>query len=127
MAINVQIYEHSARIGMSGRFDFQVHRHFKDAYMPLLGNAALHEIEIEMSKLDYIDSSALGMLVLLNDRAKEVNKSVALLNASDAVSQLLEVANFSQIFSIRHAASFNTEGRKSRGAKPWADLSKAHN
>lgn len=127
MAINVRVHDHSARIAMSGRFDFQVHRNFKDAYMPLLGDAGLHEIEIEMSKVDYIDSSALGMLVLLNDRAKEANKSVALLNASDAVSQLLEVANFSQIFSIRHAASFNTEGSKNRGAKHWVDLPKAHN
>jgi len=116
MAINVHIYKHSARIGMSGSFDFKVHRNFKDAYMPLLGDASVHEIEIEMSKLEYIDSSALGMLVLLNDRAKEANKSVVLLNASCTVSQLLEVANFSQIFSIRHTASFSTENRKKLGA-----------
>ena len=127
MAINVRIHDHSARLDMSGRFDFQVHRNFKDAYMPLLGDAALHEIEIEMSKVDYIDSSALGMLVLFNDRAIEVNKSVALLNASSAVSVLLEVANFSKLFSIRHTAAFSTENRKSPSAWSWAGLSKASN
>lgn len=122
MAINVRIHDHSARIAMSGRFDFQVHRNFKDAYTPLLGDAALHEIEIEMSKVDYIDSSALGMLVLLNDRAKEVNKSIALLNASRTVSMLLEVANFSKIFSIRRTAAFSTENRKNLSTRSWADL-----
>ena len=78
MAINVQIYDRSARIAMSGRFDFQVHRDFKDAYTPLLDNAAVREIEVEMSKVDYLDSSALGMLMLLNERAKAANKPVSL-------------------------------------------------
>ena len=104
MAINVQIRDRSARITMSGRFDFQVHRDFKDAYTPLLDNAAVHEIEVEMSKVDYLDSSALGMLMLLNERAKAVNKPVALLNTSGVVSQVLEVANFSKIFNIKHTA-----------------------
>src|SRR3989338_4719397 len=104
MAINVQIHDRSARIAMSGRFDFQVHRDFKDAYTPLLDNAAVREIEVEMSKVDYLDSSALGMLMLLNERAKAANKPVSLLNTSGVVSQVLEVANFSKIFDIKHVA-----------------------
>lgn len=104
MAINVQILDHAARINMQGRFDFQVHREFKEAYMPLLDNPAVREIEVEMSRVDYLDSSALGMLMLLNERAKAVNKPVALLNTSGVVSQVLEVANFSKIFNIRHAS-----------------------
>jgi len=102
MAINVQILDHTGRINMYGRFDFQVHREFKEAYAPLLDNAAVHGIEVEMSAVDYLDSSALGMLMLLNERAKSVNKPVTLLNTSGVVSQVLEVANFSRIFNIRH-------------------------
>ena len=112
MAINVRIYECSARVAMSGRFDFKVHRDFKDAYTPLLDNAAIHEIEIEMSQLDYVDSSALGMLMLLSERANAVNKTVSLLNTTGAVSKLLEVANFNQIFNIKHTSVFNTDSRK---------------
>ncbi len=103
MAINVQILDHAARINMYGRFDFQVHREFKDAYTPLLDNPVVREIEVEMSKVDYLDSSALGMLMLLNERAKAVNKPVTLLNTSGVVSQVLGVANFSKIFNIRQA------------------------
>lgn len=104
MAISVQIHDSVARISMSGRFDFQVHRDFKEAYAPLIDNTAVHEIEVEMSKVDYLDSSALGMLMLLNERAKSLNKTVSLLNTSGVVSQVLEVANFSRIFTIRNAA-----------------------
>lgn len=102
MAINVQINDHMARIVMSGRFEFQMHRAFKDAYMPLINDAAVREIEFELSKVDYLDSAALGMLMLLNERAKEANKPVALLNVSGVVSQVMEVANFSKIFNIKN-------------------------
>ena len=104
MAINVQINDRAARVTMTGRFDFQVHRDFKDAYAALISNADVREIEVEMSKVDYLDSSALGMLMLLNERAKAANKAVSLLNTSGVVSQILEVANFSKIFNIKHSA-----------------------
>ncbi len=103
MSINIQMRDRSACIFMSGRFDFEVHRDFKNTYMPLLDNVALREIEIEMNKVDYLDSAALGMLMLLNERAKEANKPVTLLNPSSVVSQVLEVANFGKIFNIRNA------------------------
>jgi len=102
MAINVQINDRLARIIMSGRFDFQVHRDFKDAYTPLIGNAEVNEIEVEMSKVDYLDSSALGMLLLLGERAKAANKSVMLFVTSGFVSRVFEFANFSKIFNIKH-------------------------
>lgn len=104
MSINVQVRDGAARIMMSGRFDFQVHREFKDAYTALLTNAGVREIEVEMSKVDYLDSSALGMLILLNERAKEAKKTIVLLNPSAVVAQVLDVANFSKIFNIKSAA-----------------------
>ncbi|MBI3481159.1 MAG: STAS domain-containing protein [Nitrosomonadales bacterium] len=103
MSISTLVKDSTARLAMSGRFDFHVHREFKDAYTPVLENAAVREIEVEMSNVDYLDSSALGMLMLLNERAKATNKSVTLLNSSDVVSQVLEVANFGKIFNIRRA------------------------
>jgi HptB-dependent secretion and biofilm anti anti-sigma factor len=103
MSISVSILGSVARISMAGRFDFQVHREFKDAYSALLVNDAVSEIEIEMSRVDYLDSSALGMLILLNERAKEAKKIITLLNASSVVAQVLDVANFSKIFNIKNA------------------------
>lgn len=103
MAITVQVQNDVARISMSGRFDFQVHREFKAAYTAPLENSEVREIEVEMSKVEYLDSSALGMLMLLHERAKAVNKSVTLLNSSNAVAQVLEVANFGKIFNIKPA------------------------
>ena len=104
MPLQVQVLDDVGCIVMKGRFDFQIHREFKEAYTRLFENASVKQIEIEMSKLDYLDSSALGMLMLLNERAKTVNKSIALVNPSDVVSQVLEVANFHRLFTIRSSA-----------------------
>jgi anti-anti-sigma factor len=102
MAINVKIHDRLARIAMSGHFNFQAHRDFKKSYAPLLGDATVNEIWVEMSKVDYLDISALGMLMLLNERAKAVNKPVALISTCGMVLRALEMANFSKTFNIKH-------------------------
>ena len=54
-------------IKIQGRFDFSTHRDFRNA---------LNEVEVDKAKFvinlrdaDYMDSSALGMLLLLRERA----------------------------------------------------------
>lgn len=89
------------RISISGRFDFVVHREFKSQYMRMLADAQIREIEVNLQCVDYMDSAALGMLMLLNERAHAVNKSVVLCYPSVIVSRLLDVANFSRMFSIK--------------------------
>lgn len=101
LALNVKIHDRLARIAMSGCFDFKTWRTFNNCYMPLLDNTNVDDICVEMSNVDYIDSSALGMLMLLNERAKAVNKPVALLATRGVVSRVLETANFSKLFNIK--------------------------
>ena len=101
MAINILYKDRLASIAMSGRFDFGVHQDFKKAYTAALANASVREIEIEMSKLDYMDCAALGMLMLLNERAKDAKKSVSLVNVSGVALHVLEVANFDHFFKIK--------------------------
>jgi anti-anti-sigma factor len=100
MTLETKIRDDIGSIIMKGRFDFQVHKEFKEAYTGLFENAAVKHIKIEMDRLDYLDSSALGMLMLLNERAKLVNKTISLVNPSGVVNQVLEVANFNRLFNI---------------------------
>jgi anti-anti-sigma factor len=100
MTLQTQIQDNVGRIVMKGRFEFKVHKKFKEAYSGLFDNEAVRVIEIEMSKLYYLDSSALGMLMLLNERAKSANKTISLVNPSGLVEQVLEVANFNRLFNI---------------------------
>ena len=101
MNIQVEVRNHTARIMLEGRFTYTLRRKFIGAYVPLIKDSDVHSIEIEMNKVDYLDTSALGMLMLLSDRANVPHKPVTLLNPSDVVSQFLELANFSRFFMIK--------------------------
>jgi anti-anti-sigma factor len=105
MGINSCINGNAAHITISGRFDYQLHREFKEAYSPLIKDENVREIGIELSLVDYLDSSALGMLMLLNERASNSHKSVTLFNPSGVASHVLDVANFSEVFTITHSGS----------------------
>lgn len=98
MSISTNLHGQTGRIQMSGRFDFVVHREFKQSYEDMLNNPLIHEIEVDMQHLDFLDSTALGMLILLRERALVVNKSIVIANPSDSVFKLLDVANFDKLF-----------------------------
>ncbi len=100
MSISTDIRGDVARISISGRFDFQVHRDFKASYTPSLENAAVNEIKIELGDVVYLDSSALGMMMLLRERAQAAGKTVVLVRPNPAIVQILDIANFNKLFKI---------------------------
>ena len=88
-------------IRLDGRFDFSAHRDFRESYSAGLEAADVREFEIDLARVEYVDSSALGMLLMLREKAQAVKKTVALTNCTGPVRQILDVANFSRLFSIR--------------------------
>lgn len=91
----------TARIDLAGRFDFNGRKVMREAYDPILADSKIKSIEIGLEKVDYIDSSALGILLLLRERAEESQKKVVLCRAQGTVGKVLAVANFNRLFEIR--------------------------
>ena len=85
---------------MKGRFDFNIHRVFREAYDPLLQDSGINTIDIDLSGVEYMDSSALGMLLMLRERANNSNKQIRLSKPNATVKQILDIANFGKLFSI---------------------------
>ncbi len=88
-------------IQLHGRFDFSSHREFRGAYDEVLRETGVRDIELDLGGVDYLDSSALGMLLLLRERAEAASKRVTLVNCRSAVRQVLDIANFGRLFPIR--------------------------
>jgi HptB-dependent secretion and biofilm anti anti-sigma factor len=88
-----------ATIKLQGRFDFNAHREFREVVDQAMSSAA-KEVLVDLSGVDYLDSSALGMLLMLRDKAKSSARDVALTQCSGAVRQVLDIANFSKLFRI---------------------------
>ena len=68
MMMNVHCGNGKARITLHGRFDFHAHRDLKSSYDPVLGAADVNAIEVDLGQVVYLDSSALGMLLLLKEK-----------------------------------------------------------
>jgi anti-anti-sigma factor len=88
-----------AVIQLQGRFDFNAHREFRDAVDSAMAGTE-RELHVDLGGVDYLDSSALGMLLMLRDKAKSNNREVVLTHCTGAVKQVLDIANFPKLFRI---------------------------
>ena len=73
-----------AIIQLQGRFDFNAHREFREVVDSALASAE-REIQVDLGGVDYLDSSALGMLLMLRDKAKAASREVSLARCTGAV------------------------------------------
>ena len=85
-------------ISINGRFDFSAHQAFRDSYEKLTPTPS--EIVIDMVETTYLDSSALGMLLLLRDHAGGDTSNITLRNCNDDIRKILTISNFEQLFKI---------------------------
>lgn len=90
-----------ASVRIQGRFDFAGHREFRAAIKSLLAETAVREIEVDLSAVEYMDSAALGMLLLARENAGDVGKTVTIARPSEKVRNVLDVANFHKLFQFR--------------------------
>ena len=79
-------------------FDFSLHADFREAYRHLAG--AGHSIGVNLSRTEYMHSSALGMLLLLKEHAASLPARVSLQAVPATVLRILEIASFDKIFVI---------------------------
>ena len=100
MDIQTSINADKATLRIKGRFQFDSHREFRSAYEPLIANPAVRVVVLDFSAGDYLDSSALGMLLMLRDKMGGANKDVALTGVRGNVKQVLDIANFGKLFQI---------------------------
>jgi anti-anti-sigma factor len=84
-------------IQVKGRFDYSCHKMFKEAFV---GVSKIKGYEVNLADVTYLDSSALGMLLLLRDHAGAENANIRLVNVNSAVIDILKIANFHRLFDI---------------------------
>ena len=86
-------------VNIKGRFDFSCHQEFRKAYED--SSASAKAYAIDMKDTTYLDSSALGMLLLLRDHAGGDNAHIRILNCNNDVRKILSISNFEQLFTIQ--------------------------
>ncbi|PCI43545.1 MAG: anti-anti-sigma factor [Moraxellaceae bacterium] len=85
-------------IKIQGRFDFSAHQEFRDAYEET--SEPPEQYVVDMKDTTYLDSSALGMLLLLRDHAGGDTANINIVNCNPDVKKILTISNFEQLFGI---------------------------
>ena len=55
---------------------------------------------VDLGKIEYMDSSAMGMLLQLREYSAKKEGNVSLINANESVQEILDIANFDKLFDI---------------------------
>lgn len=99
--MNIEVIRQAEKsiLKLKGRFDFACHRDFRNAYTPLL-EANEKQFDIDLSDVEYMDSAALGMLLLMQERAENGGASITLVGARGVVRDILDVAHFERFFTL---------------------------
>ncbi|NVK55984.1 MAG: STAS domain-containing protein [Alteromonadaceae bacterium] len=91
----------STTIAIPERFDFSFHKSFTEQYNKILEQQSTGLITLDFARVLYLDSAALGMVVLLQKRAKANGTNVEIANAKGTALEVLQIANFDKILTIR--------------------------
>ena len=100
MAVSRQISEDGKvlTISITGRFDITAYKDFGQAYKDRLDSVS--NWIINMADVEYMDSSALGMLLMMRERAGSDDAKIDITNCSAGVKKILMTANFNKLFPI---------------------------
>ena len=89
-----------ATVRLVGRFDIKSNLTFRNAIKPLLSDAGVKSMAVDFDQVPFMDSSALGMLLLLREQAVSANKNVVLSRCGPDLQRVLSMAQFHKIFRI---------------------------
>lgn len=100
MAISMTVSANADQvtIAVSGRFVFELYDDFRASYAETAGVGVAYRIDL--ADTEYLDSSALGMLLLLREHAGGVASDIEIIQASAEVRRILDVANFGKLFKF---------------------------
>jgi len=102
MEATLNTVENRALLTLSGDFTFKDNARFRQL-LTQLQEQSPKELTLDVAHLEFIDSAALGMLLLLHDQSNRVGTHVTIESATGQIKQMLQLSNFDEIFSIRYA------------------------
>lgn len=90
----------SLTIHVDGRFDFNLHKDFRELYSSYNAENKIKEYIVDLSNTKYMDSSALGMLLLLREYSGGDGGNIHIKGCNSEIQEILEISNFDRLFKI---------------------------
>lgn len=86
-------------INLSGRFTFTDNKIFS----PIIDGITASQykrVVVDLGLVDFIDSAALGILLLIRDKCEKASTSLTLVNPRGQVKHMFDVSRFNDLFRI---------------------------
>jgi anti-sigma B factor antagonist len=99
LKVEVAYEEGNPYVNLSGEMDVYTSPRVKQAALNLIAEGK-HHLIFDLTRVDYIDTAGLGVLVGILKRAREVGGNVELCY-SDQVKKVFEITGLDKIFIIR--------------------------
>ena len=100
MSVTLQLQAGTCVVSISGNFTLEIHRPFRQHSEEALDHPDCTQLDIDLSAVQYLDSSALGMLLLVKDKATTLGKRVRLKGATGNTLQILQAVKFDGMFEL---------------------------
>lgn len=98
MDIAQEISQQSATFVLKGAFTFSDHEDIKgvlDAFQP-----PIEQVTLDFRAVNFVDSAALGMLLLVKDEAEKHSIKLSILGAQEQPMQMFQLSRFNELFDL---------------------------
>jgi len=96
--VNVNDSGGALQIAIVGRFDFNILQEFRDAYSDKEGSQG--QFVIDLAQTEYIDSSALGMLLNMKNHLGVDDRVIEIKNCQPNLMKIFSIAHFDKKFKF---------------------------
>ena len=86
-------------LNMQGKFTFSDHNNFKEV-IKVFDEGGINQVDIDLSQVEFVDSAALGLLLLIRDEAKKNSKKIILKQPQGQVKKMFEISRFYELFEV---------------------------
>jgi len=100
MEIATNLKDGTYHVTLNGKFTFSDHTEFRDI-LRKMEEDNLWQVILHLGGVDFVDSAALGMLLLADEEAKKRKKNLVISGATGQVKKMFDMAQFDKIFSMQ--------------------------
>ena len=93
-----------AIVKLAGRLDSSAAQPAEESFTQMLGSGTPH-LAIDMSKLEYISSAGLRVLLVVAKKVQQVEGKVVLFGLVPNVREVFSISGFDRIFAIQPGAA----------------------
>ena len=100
LSIHIAQTGRHAVLAIQGRFVFEMRSEFLEAMRRVTSLPDCDDISVDLSATEYLDSSAIGMLLILRDRALDAGRQTRITGSAGNVRNVLAMCNIGQLIPL---------------------------